>query len=174
MTGLLSAKEYSKSYPLDTSQPCLYEVKKKTNIKSVKSHSQKYNRNPKHFAVEHSLLNGHFPIYHSQTFSSDQLNFIAGKSYSSRSSEHRNRMYVFTSMSFEYLISNNTYCTGFYKTQTTTLRTLHALINSSTIGCGTRKITLSQSEGGKKQNLKGRLCLYPRMIPLLCISLNDI
>lgn len=128
--------------------------KPNTALQSVKSHSKRYNRNPKQFAVEDALLNAHFPICHSQTFSSDQMHFIAGKGYSS--SEYKNKMYVFTWISFESVICNNTYCIDFYKTQITTLRTLHAVIKSSTTGWGTRKITLLQSEGGeKKDNLKG-------------------
>lgn len=101
--------------------------KKKPNTKSVKSHSIKYDRNPKQFAVEHPWLNGHFPIYHSQNFNSDQLHFIAGKNDSSRSSEYRKRMYAFTWTSSESVIYNNTYCIGFYKPHITTPETLHAL-----------------------------------------------
>lgn len=70
-----------KKTPKPTKKPPPIHQNKHTK-KPVKSHLKKYNRNPKQFAVGHPLLNGHFPIYHHQTFSSDRLHFIAGNSSS--------------------------------------------------------------------------------------------
>lgn len=105
--------------------------------------------------------------YHSQTFNSDQLHFIAGKRYLSRSSEHRNRMYVFIWMSFASVICNNTFCTGFYKIQITTLREpcMPYLAHPQRAG-EPEKITLSQPEGRKKHNPKRSLYLCPSSLGL--------